>query len=272
MNLTPAQQGGTANTPISAISAAISQNTGLLLGVWASAGQQVVDNEIAALKTAILTYGTNFTSLVQGISIGSEDLYRISPLGVAAKSDPGAGPDVIANYISQVKKAIATTDLSGAPVGHVDTWTAWVNGSNQAVIDASDFIGMDAYPYFQDTMSNSINDAYNLFFEALDKTKAASGSKPVWITESGWPVSGPTKNLGVPNTQNAQVYWQKVGCALFGKTNTWWYTLRDAAPTTPSPSFGLIDATSTTPLYDLSCPVVSYVATLHSSNFAFRVQ
>lgn len=41
---------------------------------------------------------------------------------------------------------------------------------------------------------------------------------------------------------------------LFGKVNTFWYTLQDAYPTTPNPSFGLVGSTlSTTPLFDLSC-------------------
>ena len=46
-----------------------------------------------------------------------------------------------------------------------------------------------------------------------------------------------------------------MGCGLlFGKTNTWWFTLQDAYPTTPNPSFGVVGtALSDTPLYDLSC-------------------
>lgn len=65
------------------------------------------------------------------------------------KSGVGASPSVIVSYIKQVKDAIANTPLASVPVGHVDTWTAWVNGSNNPVIEASDFIGVDAYPYFQ---------------------------------------------------------------------------------------------------------------------------
>lgn len=193
-------------------------------------------------------------SRVAGISVGSEDLYRVSPIGIAAKAGIGAGPDVVSNYINQVRSVIANSPLSGVPVGHVDTWTAWVNGSNDAVIKDSDFIGMDAYPYFQNTMANSIDDGSALFFEALANTTAAAEGKPVWITETGWPVSGPTENLGVPSLANAKTYWDRVGCALFGKYNTWWYALQDAAPTTPSPSFGVVGSTlSNTPLYDLSC-------------------
>ena len=81
----------------------------------------------------------------------------------------------------------------------------------------------------------------------------------MWVTETGWPVSGPTENQAVASTQNAQTYWDAVGCGkLFGQINTWWYTLQDAYPTTPSPSFGIVGTTlSDTPLYDLSCSGVS---------------
>jgi glucan endo-1,3-beta-D-glucosidase len=103
-------------------------------------------------------------------------------------------------------------------------------------------------------MSNSISSGKELFYDALDQTKTAAGSTPVWVTETGWPVSGKTENLGVPSTTNAKKYWDAVGCQLFADgVNTFWYTLTDAAPTTPNPSFGIVISGSTTPLYDLSC-------------------
>ena len=246
---------GTGSDVSSAIPAAIATHTYLLLGLWGSGGQTGLNNEIAALQAAIRQYGTTFTDLIQGISVGSEDLYRISPTGIINKSGVGAGPDVISNYIGQVRRAIANGPAATKPVGHVDTWTAWVNGSNQAVIDASDFIGMDAYPYFQNTIENNINVGGQVFFEAYNATVDAVGSKPVWITETGWPVSGPTENQAVPSTVNAENYWRQVACKVLGHTNTWWYTLQDALPDTPSPSFGLVGAAGgETPLYDLSCP------------------
>lgn len=133
-----------------------------------------------------------------------------------------------------------------------------MNGSSQPVIQACDFIGFDAYPYFQNTMPNSIENSKALFQDALSQTRAAVGDKPIWVTETGWPVSGPTENQAVPSLENAETYWEKVGCGLlFGKVNTWWYTLRDAEPVTPSPSFGVVGShLSTTPLYDLSCKAV----------------
>ena len=248
-------QAGTTNAPIEAIPAAIATKTSLLLGLWASAGQSNIDNEIAALKSAINQYGTAFTGLIAGISVGSEDLYRISPTGIINKSGVGAQPADVVNYIGQVRAAIQGTSASSKPVGHVDTWTAWVNSTNDAVIAASDFIGMDAYPYFQTTMANSIENGNMTFFDAYDATLAAVGSKPVWITETGWPVSGPTENQAVASLANARTYWDQVGCAVFGKITTYWYTLQDSYPNTPSPSFGIVGSTlSDTPLYDLTCP------------------
>ena len=140
-------QAGTTNTPTEAIQAAINTKTSLLLGLWGSGGQTGIDNEIAALKSALGQYGSAFTDLIVGISVGSEDLYRISPTGIENMSGVGAGPDVISSYISQVRSAITGTAASSKPVGHVDTWTAWVNSSNDAVISASDFIGMDGMSF-----------------------------------------------------------------------------------------------------------------------------
>jgi glucan endo-1,3-beta-D-glucosidase len=262
-------QGGTTNTPTEAIPAAISTKTTLLLGLWASAGQSIMNNEVAALTAAISQYGTSFTDLIAGIVVGSEDLYRISPIGIQKKAGIGAEPADIINYISQVRSAIANTAASSALVGHVDTYTVWLNGSNSAVINACDFIGMDSYPYFEDTVANSIDAGYDVFFQTLNSTEGVSKGKPVWVTETGWPVSGPTDNLAVASIQNAQTYWEKVGCALFGKTNTWWYTLQDADPTTPTPSFGIVGSQlSTTPLFNLTCPVVpsNQPSSTHSSN------
>ncbi|KAL9050148.1 MAG: hypothetical protein Q9162_006819 [Coniocarpon cinnabarinum] len=247
-------QGGTTNTPISAIPAAIATQTRLLLGLWASAGEGGIQNEIAALSAAISQYGSAFTNLIDGISVGSEDLYRISPTGIENMSGVGAGPADVANYITQVRNAIANTAASGSPIGHVDTWTAWVNSSNDAVINACDFIGMDAYPYFQNTIPNGIDIGQQVFNDALSATRNAVDGKPVWITETGWPVSGPQENQAVANVDNARTYWDQVGCEYFGNTNIWWYTLQDALPGTPSPSFGIIGAAGgETPLFDLSC-------------------
>ena len=248
-------QGGTTDTMSSAFQAAINTKTSLLLGLWCSAGQTVVTNEINAFTSAVQQYGSDFTSLIQGISVGSEDLYRVSPTGIENDSGAGATPDELVSYIKQVRSAISGTSASGVSIGHVDTWTAWVNGSNSAVIEAVDWLGMDTYPYFETTVTNSIANSNSTFWDAYDKTLGVSSGKEVWITETGWPISGKTENLAVPSVQNAETYWQEVACELLGNYNTWWYTIEDADSTgTPSPSFGIIGADlDSAPMYDLTC-------------------
>jgi len=251
-------QHGTQNTIISAIEAAIKTKTTLLLGMWCSAGQNNVNNEIAALKAAITKYGTAFTDLVVGISVGSEDLYRVTPTGIENKSGPGAQPQELVKYIQQTRDAIKGTPLQGKPIGHVDTWTVYVNASNKAVIDAVDFIGMDAYPYFQTTMDNDIGRASQLFFDAYNQTVAAAKGKPVWVAETGWPVTGQTLNKGVASANNAKMYWDRVTCKLIkDNVNLYYYILQDVQYGNPVPSFGIKpagDLMQVSPLFDLSCP------------------
>ncbi|KAL6861088.1 glycoside hydrolase family 17, beta-1,3-endoglucanase [Trichoderma novae-zelandiae] len=247
-------QAGTANTPISAIPAAINTKTSLLLGLWASGGDAAFANEMAALKSAIGQYCDRLDGLVAGISVGSEDLYRITPTGVASHAGAGAQPDTLVNYIGQVRDAIKGSCLADVPVGHVDTWNAWVLDSSKPVIDAVDWLGMDTYPYYENTKANGIANAKSLYEAALTKIQNAGPGKPVWVTETGWPVNGPTSGDAVASAANARDYWLQVGCPNFGKVNVWWYTLQDAAPDAPSPSFGVVGSQLTEkPLYDLSC-------------------
>ena len=67
-------QAETPNSPSDAIQAAVNTKTSLLLGLWASAGQANIDNELAALSSALSAHGSTLADLVAGISVGSEDL------------------------------------------------------------------------------------------------------------------------------------------------------------------------------------------------------
>ncbi|CAK3784467.1 glycoside hydrolase family 17 [Lecanosticta acicola] len=246
-------QAGTQSDPVEAFQAALDTKTKLLLGLWASAGDAAFENELAALRKAKQRFGKQWKDVVAGCSVGSEDMYRITPTGIKNKSGAGAGPDVLVRYISKVRQILQGT---GTPVGHVDTWTAWVNGSNSAVIPHVDFLGVDAYPYYEsDQPDNSISQAPRLFFDAYHKTVAVAHGKPVWVTETGWPVRGPRDFAkAVPSVANAKTYWDEVGCRIFGRINTWWFTLDDTKKDPGEISFSTVGPNLGKPLFDLRCP------------------
>lgn len=245
-------QAGTDNTPIAAFPAAIATNTKLLLGIWAS-GTTNVDNELNALQAAIKQYGTKLTDLVVGISVGSEDLYRVSEPGIRNKSGVGNSAEMIVKFIKDTRSKLAGTALAKIKVTHVDTWTAWVNTSNKAVIDNVDFLAVNAFPFYESEKDNQISNAGSLLSSAISATEGVAQGKDVWITETGWAYSGPAFGAAQATVDNAGKYWKEVGCALFGKRNVFWYTLRDANPENKV-KFAISDNLSTKPRYDLSCP------------------
>ncbi|ORX95691.1 glucan 1,3-beta-glucosidase [Clohesyomyces aquaticus] len=248
-------QAETTDTPIEAFPAAIKTNSKLLLGIWCS-GTTSIKNELTALSTAITKYGSNFTNLVVGISVGSEDMYRISDSGIKNKAGVGQGPTTMVKFIKDVRASLKGTPLSNIPVGHVDTWTAWANKSNKAVIDEVDFLGTNLFPYYEDDKGNDISNATSVFEYALNSTKSAAGKKPVWITETGWPLTGPDFGQAKATLDNARTYWNTIGCTIFGRVNVWWYELHDSNPDNAA-KFGVTKDLSTTPQFNLSCPANS---------------
>jgi glucan endo-1,3-beta-D-glucosidase len=244
-------QHGTTDEPIAAFQAAMNTNTSILLGIWCS-GTRSIENELSALKKAIQEHNQALVDLVVGISVGSEDLYRISESGLRNEAGIGAGPNTIVDFIEQTRTFLTENNLSGKPVGHVDTWSAWANSSNSAVVDAVDWIGTDLYPYFEDNVPNPISNATTVFDNAYNATLEAAGDKPVWITETGWPSDGPSFGQAEPSVENAEIYWQTIGCKLFGRVNVWWYNLGDSNPENDA-VFAITEGLSTTPRFNLTC-------------------
>ncbi|KAA6410191.1 MAG: glycoside hydrolase family 17 [Lasallia pustulata] len=221
-------------TLANAIPAALATNTKLLVGVWTEDSTHFAA-ETAALQSAILQYGSAW---IISVSVGSEDLYRYDTTAA-----------VLAAQINQTRSMLQSLGAN-VPVGHTDTWTAWVNASNAAVISACDFVGHTGYPYFQDA---AIADAAAVFWDSVQAVQQVVETvRPgtwVWVMETGWPLSGATLGNAVPSVGNAQTYWKTVGCDAYSKGHVFMYTLQDA---NSSPSFGVVDA-NFNPIIDVSC-------------------
>ena len=117
-----------------------------------------------------------------GISVGSEDLYRVSESGIKNKSGPGNSAENLIKFIKQTRDRLSKTALKDIKVTHVDTWTAWDNDTNKAVIDAIDFVGVNAFPFYESERDNKIENAALLFSSALSKTESRAGNKEVWVS------------------------------------------------------------------------------------------
>jgi glucan endo-1,3-beta-D-glucosidase len=219
-------------------------------------------------------------------------MYRTTPTGIANKAGVGASADEIVKYIQQIREALNGHPDLQKKIGHVDTWTVWVDPANAAVVNAVDWIGMDGmcsgvlllcttfpslflsftlslslpstqlpltrqspgYPYYQTVNDNTIENAESLFFDSYNATVAAAQGKPVWVTETGWPKAGPKSGKAEASIPNAKKYWDDVGCRLFGNINTWWFALDDTKQDPNEISFSVIAPNLGDPLWDLMCP------------------
>lgn len=246
-------QCGTAADPISAFRAAIDTDTKILVGLWASAGRAAYEKELNALIRGANELGTAFTDRIIGISVGSEDLYRSSDRGKANNAGPGATGAEIEGYIGWLRDWIRGTALENKPIGHVDTWTAWVLPENRGVARSVNWLGHNAFPYFENDRENPIEKARENFFLSVGQTESVSDGKEVWITETGWPRIGPKFGSAIASLENSKRYWDEVGCSLFGSRTVFWYTLKDANTAQTDLSFAITPLQNNTPYFDLRC-------------------
>lgn len=223
-----------------AVPAALNTGGQILVGVWTEDAAHF-DREKQALLAAVRQYGFGW---IVAVSVGSEDLYR---------KDTTA--NTLAGQVYDVRGMLSTVSgySTNVQVGHVDTWTAWVDPASEVLVRACDFVGTNGFPYFQNTQNNNIDQAYNLFWESIGRVRqVVDRVKPgvwVWATETGWPTSGKTENQAVPNVANAGRYWKEVACSSFSSMHTFWYSIQDY---NASPSFGVADG-SGKPYYNLKC-------------------
>lgn len=219
------------NSLANAVPEAIAAGLQILVGL--DDKDSVFTAEKGALVDAVDAHGWSW---LIGVSVGSESLYRgeISPQKLAAK---------IRDVRGMVKSLPGYPGAGQVEIGHVDTANAWFDDDNAAVLVACDFIGMDIYPYFQSKMNNHIDNARQLFenniAQAKKTIKAAGSQASVWVTETGWPVTGSQLGAAVPGVKNAASYFQQVACTSFGVMNTFWFTWQDW---NAKPSFAVVDA------------------------------
>ena len=169
----------------------VAKSFGLKVAAGAWLGRDLTQNalEISGL-IASAQAGTVDLAIV-----GSEDLLR-GDLGDA---------QLIA-YIQQVRQAIP----AGIPVATADTFDVLL--AHPAVLAAGDVVLPNVYPYWQGL---SLSNAICALDTAYNQLVAASGGRPIIISETGWPSDGNAVGAAVPSPDNASSYFiQFVSWAL----------------------------------------------------------
>ncbi|EGX45311.1 hypothetical protein TWF569_009025 [Orbilia oligospora] len=228
------------NTIMRAAAAARSTGFKILVGVWATDDGHF-NAEKQALEAAIRTHGWDW---IAAVSVGSEDLYR-----------KDISPQKLAGQIYDVRGMVRSlTRNANIPVGHTDTWTAWVDGANDVVTRASDVVITNGFPYWQGVPIRDTLKSKTFQWSYWDTKRRVEQINPkalVWVGETGWPTGGPNYpnpagGGAAPATTNLRNYYNEVGCWLWAKpdVSAFWFTAFDAPKANPEVEkwFGIADS------------------------------
>ncbi|KAI0547484.1 GPI-anchored cell wall beta-1,3-endoglucanase EglC [Xylaria curta] len=175
-----------------------------------------------ALINAVMMLSSTFTDRVIGISVVSED---------------SKWSDSMCRVFRSSLAGIANKAGPGATAGEIQMYINWAREWLKATpLETKPITHVDSCK------------------SGLSATVDVAQGQKIWITKTGWPATGPTLRDAVPSVENARTSCNTVGCALFRKRNTFWYTLVDAAMTDEDLSFGITPVAETTPRFDLTCP------------------
>jgi len=151
-----------------------------LVGAWLGDDKEKNEEEIQRLVELARD------GYVDIAAVGNEVMYR-KELEEAELID----------YIQRVKAA-----LPNLPVGYVDAYYEFTN--RPLITEACDVILANCYPYWEGChIDYSLLYMKQMYYQA----KQAAGSKPVLITETGWPSSGESLGAAEPGYENALKYF-----------------------------------------------------------------
>jgi exo-beta-1,3-glucanase (GH17 family) len=177
----------------------VAESLGLkvLANVYISSSTFAINNVSGAISTAVA-----YPNTLLGISCGSEIIYE--------SNNPTGSRSAVASCISQFRAGGVTQ-----PIGYIDVFTGWCGGSEYPCTNfytdlesIVDFIGVDMFPWWSNTYSrmfpcepasNAVNQTFFSYY-ALKRV----ASKPVLITEFGWPGSGGGDIISQANVYTGQ--------------------------------------------------------------------
>jgi exo-beta-1,3-glucanase (GH17 family) len=140
----------------------------------------------------------NETELTNLISAGQQGDANILIVGSEVLLRGDLSGAKLIEYMDRVRQAVP-----GVPVATADTYTQLL--AHSEVVDASDVILVNYYPYWEgvalENAVSAINDWHQLIVQAAH-------DKQVIVAETGWPSEGDTQGLAVPSPENAAYFFK----------------------------------------------------------------
>jgi len=131
------------------------------------------------------------------ITAANSGLVDIAVVGSEAILRNDVSVSQLIAYMTQVRQAIP----KNIPVATADVYSVFL--AQPTLVAASDVVFANFYPYWEGT---SINNAMCSLELEYQKLVAASGSKQVVVSETGWPSAGNAVGAAVPSTANENLY------------------------------------------------------------------
>ena len=179
--------------------AAINSNQQVFLGIW-------------GIDSGSVTSGLqDITTAVEGSSRGWGAVHTIA-IGNERVNDGAATPSDIQSAINTAKSWLKSNG-SGytGPIVSVDTLVAVV--SNPSLCSYSDYIAVNSHPYWDGGVQPSNSGPW--LVDQINNLKSVCGSsKPIMITETGWPTKGDTNGVCVPSVANQEAALQSIVLTL----------------------------------------------------------
>ncbi|PVV01107.1 hypothetical protein BB560_004487 [Smittium megazygosporum] len=206
-------------------------------GIWISDGAQRASNEIDTLIQVAKTYGS---SVIKGISVGNEELFK----GSMSESE------LIAS-INNARAAFSAAGLAGIPVYTTDTDANFT----QNVANACDLIQVNIHTIY-DTQRASIDDlASSVVTRVRGVRSKIGGGKKVRIGETGYSSAGST-GARSGSLSSASGYASRTTCLLKSANIEYFYfeakdAVWKAGASQVEQNFGVFDA-NFQPKFDVS--------------------
>lgn len=193
--------------------ASITSSQKLFLGVW-NIDTASVQGGLSDIQNAVSTSSRGWGA-VDTISIGNELVND----GKATVADINAALGTARSWLK------ANAPQYTGPVVSVDTLVAVQN--NPGLCTASDYIAVNCHPFFTGSIQPQDSGSW-LKQQIANLRGVCGGSKPIIITETGWPTQGNSIGTCVPSKQNQQYALQSImstlGSQVFAFTmyNDYW--------------------------------------------------